>query len=227
MPSHDDICKQAVEAVIQIDGEAVVRAFVGSLSTRNLPARSAFGSYVVLQHFAAHDFQESETFSMDWCAYCGIGKSLRHVKTDERIQKYPFQIQHTRVHYAAFDLSTFSSRAVETPTDDDVDRLNKILNALRALPASAQLGELNKSLQGMIKSNKHERMILLETFGYAGILCPSGQRHYSDAFVPHDFANLRQPQQYYKREWDYPVRFWTGSDGVNEEMIDRYFGQLS
>ena len=101
--------------------------------------------------------------------------------------------------------------------------LKNLLDALRRLPASAELGELNKSLQGVLKSNKHERTILLETFGYAGILCPGDERHYSDGFVPYDFANTRQPQQYYKREWDYPVRFWTGTAGVNEELVARYF----
>jgi hypothetical protein len=226
MPTHDEICKQAVAAVAQVDREAILAAFVGSLSTRNLPARSAFGSYVVLQHFVVHEFEKSDKFSMGWCAYCGIGESLEHVEYDESIQKYPFQAQHTNIRYSAHDLSTFGRRKVDTPTDDDIGCLNKMLDALRSLPASAQLGDLNKSLQGIIKSNKHERMILLETFGYAGILCPSDQQHYSAEFVQHDFANSRQPQQYYKREWDYPVRFWTGSDGVNEDMVDRYFAQF-
>jgi len=227
MPTHDEICAQAILAIRDTDSDAVISAFVGSLSTRNLPARSAFGSYVVLQHFSHHEYTESEIFSAGNCAYCGLPRSSRHVESHERVDRYPFQVQHTDIQYAAFDLATFGERRVDAPTDDDRLRLHQIFNALRSLPAGAQLTELNKALQGVIKSNKHERMILLETLGYAGILSPKGHLNYATDFVTYDFANSSQPQQFFKREWAYPVRFWTGADGVDDNMIGRYFGVYS
>jgi hypothetical protein len=225
MLTHDEYCKQAVEIVKLVDRDAVIAAWLGSLSTRNLPARSAFGSYVVLQNFKTHEFEMSEHFSRG-CAYCGLPNEVDQTDRPERIENYPFQVQHMDIQYGVFDLATFHKRSVDAPTNADVDCLKRTLANIRALPPSAQLSELNKSLQGVLKSNKFERMILLETLGYAGILCPDGRRQYSDNFVGYEFANLQQPAQYFKREWSYPVRFWTGSDGVNEAMVTHYFGRF-
>ena len=223
MPTHDNVCDLAVQSLRTTSRDDVIAAFVGSLSTRHLPARSAFGSLVVLQGFARHDFVTSTVFSSGSCATCGLRSEVKS-ESLERVQNYPFQVQHTDIKYAAFDLSTFGDRDVCQPTDDDRRTLNAMFAAIRALPATAQLTELNKSLQGIIKSNKFERMILLETLGYAGILCPRDHQHYSNGFVTHDFANTHQPAEFFKREWAYPVRFWTGESGVNEENINDYFG---
>lgn len=229
MPTHDEICEKAVRASDEASLDAVVAAFVDSLASRNLPARSAFGSYVVLQHFAPHDFIESRHFSAGNCAVCGLPKRCKDSMSDERIARYPFQVRHTDIEYAAHDLATFSKRALDLSvnvTADAVDILRQIFEVMSALPANAQLGDLHKCLQIAIKSNKNERMILLETLGYAGILCPGQQQNYSDVFVTYDNANLRQPANFYKREWSYPVRFWTSADGVNQSKVARYFSRF-
>lgn len=224
MVAHDEIVAAAVGAMQRADRAAILGAFVGSLSTRNLPARSAFGSYVVLQHFAAHPSRASEEFGKDTCAYCGLPPKSRSAETDDRIRAYPFQVQHTDIRYAAHDLATFANRDVTSPTPGDIGRLRGLLDALRSLPATAQLTELNKGIGKAIRSNKFERMILLETFGHAGILCPPSKDHYGKTFVTYEESNLDTPPEKSKQEWKYPVQFWTGKDGVDEEWVDRLFG---
>jgi hypothetical protein len=223
MTTHETLCRQATQALAEVDLQAVTAAFVASLSARDLPARSAFGSYVVLQHFALHDFVPFPSFAAENCAYCGFPRQTTNVETDQRVQCYPFQVQHTNLQYAAYDLATFKNRRVGIPSSEDRKRLQALFQAIGALPATAQLPELRKSLQGIIQSNKYERMILLETLGYAGILCPQDQQNYSASFVAYDFANRTQPPQFSKREWAYPVRFWTGADGMNENWLQHYF----
>lgn len=223
MLTHDEVITQAIAAFKNADREAVIRAFIGSLSTRNLPARSAFGSYVVLQKLEAHPYLKSQIFKMDNCAICGLLPEMLYEESGDRVEEYPSQVHHTNVQYAAFDLATFANRKVDEPTQDSIDRLGRLLDSLRALPADAQLSQLEKSISKSIKSNKLERTILLETFGYAGILCPKSKKHYSNVFVTADESNADQPKEYYKREWKYPVRFWTGQDGVNEKLVTLYF----
>jgi hypothetical protein len=226
MVSHDELVSRAVALVQTSDRGAIVRAFAASLSTRSLPARSTFGSLMVLQNFKTHPFKASEEFSDSECGYCGLTQAIELFESDERIANYPFQVQHTDIEYATFDLATFAERDVNDPTEEDIDCLRNLLDALRGLPATAQLTELNKSIGKAIKSNKHERMILLETFGYAGILCPKTKQHYAKKFVTYDEANSDQPREFYKREWAYPVRFWTGKDGVNDSVVRSLFGKL-
>ena len=226
MSSHDEIVATAIEAVRRADRAAIASAFVGSLSSRNLPARSAFGSYVVLQKFKAHPYQKSKIFSPENCAVCGLPPKTDFAESEERVANYPFQVQHTDVQYAAFDLDTFAHRNVDEPTQDSIDCLARLLDALRTLPADAQLTQLQKSIGKAIKSNKHERTILLETFGYAGILCPKTKKHYGKQYVTYDEAESDQPKEFSKRDWAYPVRFWTGRDGLNEKLVNSYFGEF-
>ncbi|MCA9045302.1 MAG: hypothetical protein KDA69_13325 [Planctomycetaceae bacterium] len=179
---------------------------------------------MVLQKFKAHKFRGSKEFDDNQCAYCGLPEATDYCSTDDSVEDYPFQVQHTDVLYAVHDLETFPQREVNPPTPEDEDRLGKLLEAIRKLPATAQLADLNKSISKVIKSNKHERMILLETFGYAGILCSKSKHHYGKKFVTFDAANSDQPKEVFKQEWEYPVRFWTGKDGVNETVVQSLFG---
>jgi hypothetical protein len=224
MLSHDEIIATAIEVARQADRATIIGAFVGSLSSRNLPARSAFGSYVVLQKLNTHPYLRSMLSGPERCAICGLPPKTDSVETEERVASYPFQVQHTDVQYSAFDLATFAHRNVDDPTNDGIDSLARLLDALCSLPADAQLSQLEKSIAKAIKSNKFERQILLETFGYAGILCPKTKRYYGMQFVNYDEANLDQPSAYYKREWAYPVRFWNGRDGVDKNLMTSYFG---
>lgn len=226
MTTHDEIVAQAVDAIGHVDRAAVVRAFVGSLATRNLPARSAFGSYAVLHSFATHQHQPSAKFRVIDCAVCGLPPKVNSAASDEWVVNYPFQVQHTNIRYAAFDLATFRRREVDEPAHDAVERLRRLLDALRGLPPDAELTELQKSIGRAFKSNKYERQILLESFGYAGILLPEGKRDYAKGFVTYDEANADQPREFFKRDWAYPVRFWTGRDGVNEARVVSYFGEF-
>jgi hypothetical protein len=214
MSKHDELCDQLLEASARLDTEAVTAGFVNSLVTRHIPARVTFASVVILQNFKPHEFRPSAYFSSG-CAYCGASEHDLENRSDG------LQIGHTDI-----TLEALSHHNPDPPSEDAVASLRKMLEALRSLPKTAQLSELNRSLQGVVKSNKYERMYLLEILGYAGILCPQDQQHYTSGFVTYDEANIRQPAQYFKREWDYPVRFWTGADGVNETMVTHYFGHL-
>ena len=225
MIKYDEFIDKAIETVNKINQEEVVAAFVGSLSTKNLPARSAFGSYVVLKNLKKYRYEASKIFTSGGCKYTGLSEEFEEETDENRILNYPFQVRHTRLNYSLFDLITFNTRNVDEPTETDSQILSTIFDSIRSLPESAQLTELNKSIQGKFKSNKHQRTIMLETFGYAGILKPKGQKNYKDDFLTYEFVNSQQPSEYYKREWDYPTRYWTGQDGIDEENLNYYFAQ--
>ena len=224
--THDEAVARIVESARRAEAGAITRAFVGSLKPRNLPARSAFGSYAVLQEFSEHRHLRSDRFSKSHCEVCGLGPEVRLIDWGESVAGYPFQVQHTNILYAAFDLDSFPHRNVSEPSPESVDCLGRLIDALRNLPAESELKGLHRAIGSTIQSNKLERMILLETFGYAGILCPASKPHYQTHFVESDRANSDYPQAYHKREWAYPVRFWTGQDGVNEALVTTYFGEL-
>jgi hypothetical protein len=216
---HDEAVRAAVAVAARIDVAAAAAAWMSSLTTRDPAARSAFGSHVVLQHLPDHSFTTSTKFHPSRCGVCGLSESNRPVTL-----AYP--IWHTTITMATADLTAFATREVPSPASEDVARLHDVLDGIRALPPTAQLGDLNKALQGKLRSNKNERMYLLWQLGFAGILCPADQQHYSNGFVTYDHANSTQPRQHSKREWEYPVRWWTGKDGVNDDLVKRYFSSV-
>ena len=94
---------------------------------------------MVLRKFKSHPFDASKEFDEDTCAYCGLPEETEEPETDERIEGYPYQDQHIDIQYAAYDLESFSNRDVDEPDQESVDCLRKLLDAIRALPATAQL----------------------------------------------------------------------------------------
>jgi hypothetical protein len=214
---HDEAVGAAVAVAARTDVAAVAAAWVSALTTRDLAARSAFGSHVVLQHLPEHGFTPSTEFLPSTCGVCGLRETVPPPAP------LTYHLRNTDITDATADLTAFAAREVPQPSDEDVARLHAMLDAIRALPPAAQLGDLHRALRGTLRSNKIERMFLLETLGFAGILCPADQRHYSDGFVTYDHANSTQPAQHSKREWSYPVRWWTGADGVDDDLVKRYF----
>lgn len=221
--NHDDVVRQAIEAVEAVDERAVASAWLANLSSRDLAARAAFGCYVVLQHLAEHEHTPSR-FAGPQCGVCRLRSTDVTLMTADELAECGFQHYPTNLDFAVPVLTGFPRRAYGPPTEDDHDRLRGMLAAIRALSPTARLGELNQALRGVLPSNKRERTWLLETLGYAGILCPPGEAHYSAEFVPADLADTRYPEQ--KSDWQYPIRFWTGADGVRDDLVARYFGGL-
>jgi hypothetical protein len=226
--THDAEVAAARAAVAAVDPAFVVDSFVASLRRRDLPARSAFGSLVVLRHLPAHAWQRSAHFAGERCGVCGLPRTRRaddDFDAEDAVGGYPFQTNHTDVQYATGDLATFPGRRVPEVDDDDRAVLRTLLDAIDALPAEAQLAELSKAVASVVRSNKHQRMILLEVLGFAGVLRPAGHDTYADGWVTRDDANIRQPANRNKREWAYPVRFWQGTDGVDRVQVEHWFGR--
>ena len=167
---------------------------------------------------SGHPFTPSRHFSPTQCGACGTREDVDPVTPDE-LAGDAFWFRHPNVPWAAAAIEQFVADDGGEVVNQGRTVLAGILSGIRSLPPSAQLTELNASLIGRVKSNKMERTILLEALGYAGILPVAGHPSYADEFIAYDDAESRQPAQYYKKEWAYPIRFWTGADGVTEPAL--------
>jgi hypothetical protein len=99
-----------------------------------------------------------------------------------------------------------------------------VLDAVRALPASAQLTQLNKALVGTFEGNKQHRQHVLEILGSCDVLHPQSQ-----ALMEHRYCRpgaCPLPSSSTKRDTRYPLCWWTGADGVNEAAVATFFPGL-
>ncbi|AEI63173.1 hypothetical protein [Corallococcus macrosporus] len=212
---HDEFVRHAVRIAESADRRAIELAWLESLVTRDLLRRSVWPRFLFLQHLPEHDFDPSREFQPVYCRICGMRET--GIERDEA----EYRADSPWVRPVSAESAVVAVECVREVAQFDPEMvvagrevLGRMLDAIRALPAEAQLTDLVRSVSGVVKGNKRERIALLETLGFAELLPVAGHRGYAEAFVPWDHANSRMPSEVFKREWAYPVRFWTGADGV-------------
>ena len=217
--SHDDIANQILNSIQTIDRRSVADAFVASLSTQRLDLRSAMGSYAVLQHFPSH----VPNVPSGNCNVCGrwIGPGQLHDLNRLNYERFKWGgVRHDDPIYANFDLQLFRRLPPVNPSGLDVKLLANILMELENLPDNTTAVAAARQLAGVLRSNKSEREVLIEIFGYCGILETAERPGFRNRFIP--WSDREQN----RGDMDYPACWWRRSDGINEAAIDYWFGHL-
>jgi hypothetical protein len=126
------------------------------------------------------------------------------------------------IRYVAFDLEQFQ-RAPRIPADDAAIAAGRdLLTRLRELPEGASATVAAGQLR-MVKGNVAEREVLMDILGVAGVLASTEHPGYLHRFVP--FANRDLPARHFV-DGSYPVCWWNGRDGVNQDAINAFLPQL-
>jgi len=101
--------------------------------------------------------------------------------------------------------------------------MRQIIETTRTSEPKSRPRDLERRLAGIFKSNKAEREILIEILAYCGILQPHDHPGYYRSFV-NFFERTIPPVA--KIDWTYPICWWRGIDGINNELLQFYFPQL-
>ena len=219
--SHDDIVDWVKNATKRVVRERVSDAFISSLSSRRLDWRSALGSYAIARNFPQHKFSGKLT-----CNVCG---EISKPKQAEDLSVLNFErfkwggVRHLSPIYVAFDLEQFSRTDVAKPTPKDFEILDAIIQIAKSLDGSARPRDLEKALSKTVDSSVAEREILIQILGFCGILQPQKQKGFFDSFVNY---NEREERPVNKIDWNYPISWWRGADGVNDDALAYFFPQI-
>jgi hypothetical protein len=132
-------------------------------------------------------------------------------------------VRHPHPEYIALDLECFSAAEKVKPNSDDIDLFRQIIKTIRSLKSNEKRCSeiLNQSLSRVVKSNQAERRVLIEILGYCGILKSQSYPSFFEGFVHYDNRPLPPVNT---TDWTYPVCWWRGTDGINEEALEYYFG---
>ena len=220
--SHDDLLKRVIAAVRGVERQAVVDAFVVSLSTRRLDLRSALGSFAVFQHFAGHPAPRDH----ERCPACGLygGRPQQEDLNVLNFERFKWGgVRHDQPLYASLDLELFRRQPRANPMPDAVAVLKSLLKAIEAAPAKTSSAVLQKCLTAAFKSSKAERDAVVSILGYCGILATAEHPGYMHRFVP--LSDRELPARRFV-DMAYPSCWWQRSDGVNQEAIAYWFGHV-
>ena len=222
--SHGQQIEYAIHARDVVRASDVVSAFVASLSSRRVDLRSGLGSYAVARHLEAHVFTERPGTCA--CRVCGAYQLSSDVDLNVlNFERFKWGgVRHDQLAYIGLDLSLLSRLGSVRPSDADYLMLTEILASVRKMPSSGRLKDLSKALAGIFPSNEYERRTLISILGYCGILTDPERLDYRTAFPACD---QREHTSYAKDDWPYPVRWWTGCIGVNEEAVADWFPSVA
>jgi hypothetical protein len=194
-------------------------AFVASLSTRWLAGRSALASMATVRHLVPHRYR---TWSVNRCVECGWWSH------DEDLSMLNFErhkwggARHGSIAYAWFDLSVFLRTERRTPTDLDYQMLGAVLDNARGSPGEARPRDLERAIAKALPSSRAERDILLGILAMVGAL-PTDHPAPLDEWVPD--TEREPPPKPWKNDWLYPMFWWRGSNGVDDDAVRDLFGE--
>lgn len=217
--SHDE-CIDRLRQLhdVFLTKELVIQAFLHSLSTRKVHLRSALSSWALTYDLPTHAYHERPVDSVSYsaCGYCNEQKIMsKEMYVNEDLNVLNFErikwggIRLNWLLYCLLDLECLvKEQQVFTVCEEDVAILKKMVEAIESCQDTDAARQLEKRWKDVFKSNQYERDVVMEIWGYAGILVSKN-----------DFRKERG------RGTDFmSMATWRGQDGYSQEKLKFYFG---
>lgn len=214
---HDDLVNRLHKLHQVITKERVVAAFLHSLSTRKVYLRSILSSWALTSALPLHTYEQrksvrTNTSSCGDCNYSRLMSAHEYIDADLNVLNFERVkwggVRLNDLLYCWMDLELFSKEEAVACTDEDVTILNNMLGAIRNCEDHESARMLEKRWKDVIPSSKQERDVLMEIWGYAGLLKQrdTPRKHRG---AGHDFNSMAE---------------WQGDDGYFREALEYYFG---
>ncbi len=208
--AHDAALAKLRVAATRVSLAAAADAFLASLSTRELSWRGALPAVVMARHLPVHPYtRQSRYASRETCGVCGFDPVFGHhgVSPDHLAQQ----------------IDALGS-ARPRPTSADIAAFNGVLARVKeqqrlSIDGRVRRAELVKALSPVIKSDKYERMELLDALGRCSILATSAAPGFLRQYVAYD----AQSSGAGNNEFAWPFALWTAADGFHADAVGELF----
>jgi hypothetical protein len=221
--SHEGALKQIAALRNQISPREVGEAFIASLGNAPLALRSALGSYAVALNMPSHPLSLKGASSP--CEVCG--EYDRDSEQDFNVLNFERHkwggVRYEHPTYIAFDLDRFRAEGGASPSEDDRKSMRAILKAIEELQAGCKRSDLVKAVRPHLPGNDSMRTTFLAILGFAGIIKIPGHSGFFRSFTS---SAQRTRTPWFTDDWSYPIRMWTGGNGIDLEAVEFWFGPL-
>lgn len=188
--SHDECVKRIIMLANTITMEQVTKAFLCSLSTRQLHLRSAISSYHIANLFTEHRYTPAvsgyfyEGDAVVYTSYtCGVCHNLEHevrgreYYKNEDLNVLNFErlkwggVRHGDLLYTLFDLEQFMKEEIPEPNSEDIEIFKEILKAIDSCKPNDSYGTLREKLAkiSLLKANRAERDVIIDILSCIGM----------------------------------------------------------
>ena len=222
---HDDLIDQLLRLRSKLHAPIVAQAFSDSLTTRRLDFRSALGSFGAILNLPNHRLDKASSSEgrtgVRQCRICEGYDGKPPVDLNVlNFQRFKWGgVVHSDPEYALLDLSQFEETQTELRSQSH-EPLLKILEIAANAAADCRPNDLVKLIAPHVAGNDNHRRVVIQILGYAGILQPTSYPGYFETYP----VTREHPGG--KNDWQYPVSWWRGRDGVNSAALAFYFPDL-
>lgn len=240
--THDELIERIFQEYRDCDKKKYTSLFLSSLSSNKLNYRSGLPVFAIMQSFPKHSFtpckktasekalfdkmnEEDKAFVISRipCKYCS---SLKNIEVDIELIEECFSevgglIGHNSLTYYHYLLQTNKLEIVK-PIESDFRIFSEIITVLLQANEKETVKKTVQSKIGNIrgfKSNTEQRQALLETLGYCSILETKEHK----GLLEHYTNCASTPRKTHSSDWNYPVDFWSGKDGINKQAFRFWF----
>lgn len=217
--SHDKMVIRLQELHLEITKERVASAFLHSLSTKKTYLRSALSSWALTSRLPLHSYGERSVILPNYsnCGDCNFhGLMSEHEYVNEDLNVLNFErvkwggVRLNNLLYCWLDLELFNKEEDFTPTIEDVAILHQMTKVIQDCGDYEGARSLEKHWKDVIPSSKYERDVIMEIWGYAGLLT---QRD-TPRMLRGGYNDFNS------------VAGWQGNDGYSQEALEYYFGSF-
>lgn len=226
---HDEVCHWLLAETEKANKESVVNAFLCGLALDEPQMRCALPAYAYAYNFKNHDFRKAHDQAEN-CAVCANYSSDSYDLTFLQRCRWSGSLVGSTplVGMAALYLQAHRNSIgyVEEVDEHSLELgekiLSDILNVVAACDENETPSKLVKRIRavGSLKLTNDAAKSLIESLGYAGVLHPKDHPSWINQFIEGVL-----PRKTHSSDWAYPVDFWVGSDGVNEDALLFWFGE--
>jgi len=228
--THDEGVLWLLDTRQQITKEKITDLFIASLSKRRLDWRSGLSAYAISQEFPDHNLDNKEEWG-NYCRICGDHSYEFHqerhlnIYNHKRFSTGGYESMHTSPDALAFYLDQMIRSEHVSPDKTDREIWAGILEILSSTKKIKSATDLEKAISRVkeFKSNKQERRSFLETLSLCGIIETKEHKGFYGSFIP-QIKRERRPHGASNSDWCYPILWWKGSDGINKEALQFWFG---
>ena len=233
---HDALVSVTAEYASSISRELVVASFIDSLSSRTLHRRAVLGSYAVARHLMKHEI-EKKVYNVPGvgkkekgpCLYCGEydsgGVDEDYIASVNSLRHSVGGLNFTSLEDTCVHLRFFLEEAETDFNLEGFSNLSRFLEIANGLPAMATLTDLVKSTKDALASTTNERRSLIENLGACGVLQSKDHPSFFNEFIPYE-VRLERWMTRHNNDWQYPVQWWRGRDGVDSKAVRFWFPEL-
>lgn len=228
--SHTEIMDklQSLKEDVSLTRQRCLDSFIAGVGGSYLRGRSVLSAFHKLHNLPLHSYHEKPQFVCCWV--CSDQNKIRHIN-DSYFQYclYSGNAYTSNASYAFLNLKHLITVEPVSPTDNDKNVFNQLLNLLRSAPEDETPGRFEKRLteSKLISGNKYTQRGILDSLALIGVIpnqfVPLSLDSWTDfgdiASVENKLNNTKS-----RSDMEMPWAGWKGIFKIDEEKVADYFG---